>query len=156
MTKAFVSAVRLLARREHGAHELAQKLLQKKHPENEVQAAVNECQRLDLQSDVRFVGSLCRTRIRQGHGPVRIRQDLQQVRVDPELIHQVLDDERDNWVSYAREVWMKKYGAQTEESFAATQKQKQFLFYRGFSAETINEMFRGLLKEIPIKILTET
>lgn len=142
MTKAFVSAVRLLARREHGAHELAQKLLQKKHPELEVQHAIEECQRLDLQSDVRFVESLCRTRIRQGHGPARIRQDLQNVRIDRDLIEQILNEERDNWVSYALDVWMKKYSEQDEHSFEATQKQKQFLLYRGFSVDTINKVFK--------------
>ena len=147
MTKAFVSAVRLLARREHGAHELAQKLLQKKHPELEIQDALNECQRLGLQSDARFVESLCRTRIRQGHGPARIRQDLQQVQIDRDLIEQVLDEERDTWVSYARDVWMKKYSEQEEPSFAAKQKQKQFLLYRGFSVDTINRVFREIKHE---------
>lgn len=144
MTKAFVSAVRLLARREHGAHELAQKLLQKKHPELEVYEAIAECQRLDLQSDRRFVESLCRTRIRQGHGPARIRQDLQNVRIDRDLIDQVLNEERDNWVSYAKDVWVKKYGAYDDTAFAAIQKQKQFLLYRGFSVDTINLVFRDI------------
>lgn len=144
MTKAFVSAVRLLARREHGAHELTQKLLQKKHSELEIQEAIDECQRLGLQSDVRFVESLCRTRIRQGHGPARIRQDLQNVRIDRDLINHILDDERENWVSYAREVWAKKFGEQDDHSFAATQKQKQFLLYRGFSVDTINMVFKDM------------
>lgn len=143
MTKAFVSAVRLLARREHGAHELAQKLL-KKYPHDEVQHAMDECQRLDLQSDARFVESLCRTRVRQGHGPARIRQDLQNVRIDRDLIDRILYEERDNWVSYARDVWMKKYGGHDDPSFTATQKQKQFLLYRGFSVDTINMVFKSI------------
>lgn len=142
MTKAFVSAVRLLARREHGAHELAQKLLQKKHPESEVQDAIEACQRLGLQSDERFVESLCRARIRQGHGPARIRQDLKNVRIDRDLIEQALATESDNWMSHARDVWLKKYGGQEDHSFAAIQKQKQFLLYRGFSVDTINLVFR--------------
>lgn len=144
MTKAFVNAVRLLARREHGAYELAQKLAQKKHSELEIQDAIEECQRLGLQSDARFVDSLCRTRIRQGHGPARIRQDLQHVRIDRDLIENILDAEHDNWVSYARDVWMKKYSQQDEYSFADIQKQKQFLLYRGFSSSTINAFFKEM------------
>lgn len=144
MTKAFVGAVRLLARREHGAHELVQKLLQKKHPEPEIHEALAECQRLGLQSDTRFVESLCRTRIRQGYGPARIRQDLQTVRIDRDLVEQILNEERDNWVSHARDVWIKKYGEHDDHSFAATQKQKQFLLYRGFSVDTINSVFREI------------
>ncbi len=144
MTKAFAGAVRLLARREHGARELAKKLAQKKHPDLEIQDAIAECQRLGLQSDERFVGSFCRTRIRQGHGPARIRQDLQQVGIDRDCIEHALGLERDNWVSYARDVWMKKYGEHDDHSFAATQKQKQFLLYRGFSVDTINLFFREM------------
>lgn len=142
MTKAFVSAVRLLARREHGAYELIQKLSQKKHPESEIQDAIAECQRLGLQSDERFSESLCRMRIRQGHGPARIKHDLQNVRIDRDLIERVLSDEQDNWVSHAKDVWVKKYSEQDDQSFAATQKQKQFLLYRGFSVDTINLVFR--------------
>ncbi len=144
MTKSFESAVRLLARREHGAYELTQKLLQKKFPAVEVQDAISQCLRLGLQSDERFVESLCRARIRQGHGPARIRQDLQQVRIDRDLIEQALDAERENWATYARDVWVKKYGAQEDHSFAEIQKQKQFLLYRGFSVDTINLVFRAL------------
>ena len=142
MTKAFSGAVRLLARREHGAHELAKKLLQKKHPEPDIQNAISECQRLGLQSDERFVESLTRARIRQGYGPARIRQDLQNVRIDRELIDRMLNDERDNWASYARDVWMKKYGEFADDTFTAIQKQKQFLLYRGFSVDTINLVFK--------------
>lgn len=145
MTKTFVSAVRLLTRREHGAHELAQKLLQKKHPEVEIQDAISECQRLGFQSDRRFVESLCRTRIRQGYGPARIRQDLQNVRIDRDLMEQALDAEHDNWLQYARDAWMKKYGHQEESSFLAIQKQKQFLLYRGFSMDTINRVFKDMV-----------
>ena len=142
MTKAFVGAVRLLARREHGAHELAQKLAKKNHPELEIQEAIAECQRLELQSDVRFVENLCRARIRQGYGPAKIRHDLQTVRIERDLIEHALREEHDSWVVYARDAWMKKYGEQDDDSFAATQKQKQFLLYRGFSVDTINLVFR--------------
>lgn len=141
MSKAFEGAVRLLARREHGAHELAQKLIQKKHLEPDVTNAILECQRLGLQSDTRYVESLCRTRIRQGYGPLRIRQDLKQVKIDRDLINTVLEQEQGNWVSYAQDVWIKKYKEQGDDSFAAIQKQKQFLLYRGFSMDTIGELY---------------
>ena len=142
MTKAFEGAVRLLARREHGAHELVQKLSQKKHLVHDIQEAIAECQRLGLQSDARFVESLCRTRIRQGYGPSKIRQDLKNVKIDRELIDDALRLEQENWVSYAIDVWTKKYKEQDDTSFAAIQKQKQFLLYRGFSMDTIGEVFK--------------
>jgi len=76
MTKAFDSALRLLTRREHGAIELNDKLIQKGFDSAEVKDAIDACQRLGLQSDERFVENYSRSRIRQGYGPLKISQEL--------------------------------------------------------------------------------
>ena len=145
MSEAFNCAVRLLARREHGAYELAQKLARKGHVEPDIQDAVDTCQRLGLQNDVRFVESLSRTRERQGYGPQRIVNDLQQVRIDKDLIDVFLDQEKHNWLTYALDVYKKKYHLDANQSYAMVQKQKQFLLYRGFSMDTIHQVFKELL-----------
>ena len=134
--------MRLLARREHGAHELANKLAMKGYLDIEIQDALSECQRLGLQSDSRFVDNVCRTRIRQGYGPIRIRQELQNLHIDSELIDAVLQQEQDNWLDYAVSVWKKKYKEQGELSYTTLQKQKQFLLYRGFSSDIITMVFK--------------
>lgn len=144
MSKAFSGAVRLLSRREHGAHELCQKLLQKGHLECDIEVALEECQRLGLQSDDRFVENVCRARVRQGYGPIRIRQELKQLQIDSELIERVLPQAQDQWLSYAVEAWQKKYKKQGECSYTDIQKQKQFLLYRGFSNETIHRLFKEM------------
>lgn len=148
MSNAFACAVRLLTRREHGAYELTNKLLKKGYPANEAQDAVLECQRLDLQNDDRFVDNICRARIRQGYGPLRIRRELQDLQIDAELITNTLRQEQDNWLSYALEVWKKKYKEQGELSYSATQKQKQFLLYRGFSTDTIAMLFKVIIANV--------
>ncbi|CDZ78544.1 Regulatory protein RecX [Legionella massiliensis] len=137
MTKAFDSALRLLARREHGARELADKLVLKGFATSEVSEAIAECQRLGLQSDERFVDSLCRARIRQGSGPIKISQELQSKHIDRALIAQALEQEQDNWVTYALAVWQKKYKNQDDVPFDELQKRQRFLLYRGFSTEII-------------------
>lgn len=137
MTKALDSALRLLARREHGAMELCDKLKQKGFSITEAQEALNECQRLGLQSDSRFVEVYSRSRIRQGYGPLKIAQDLKTKGIDSDLIHSELAQERDNWVSYAMEVWQKKCKGQMDLSFSELQKQQRFLLYRGFGMDTI-------------------
>lgn len=142
MSKTYVAAVRLLARREHGAHELYQKLTQKGHPEIDIQEALAECQRLGLQSDARFVDTICRARIRQGYGPLKIRLELQNKQLDRDLINQALDQDAEHWLMHAKDVRLKKYKEQDDCSFEAIQKQKQFLLYRGFSTDTINMVFR--------------
>lgn len=141
MSNVFECAVRLLARREHGAFELTHKLAQRGFSETEIQGALAECQRLDLQSDDRFIENLTRTRIRQGYGPVRIRRELQHLQVETDRIEVALRQEQDNWLSYAKGVWKKKYKEETAQSYAALQKQKQFLLYRGFSTDTITMVF---------------
>ena len=147
MSDALVGAVRLLARREHGAHELATKLAQKGHVEMDIQEALVECKRLGLQSDDRFVECLCRARIRQGYGPLRIRRELQSLQVDAAIIDVALREEQDNWLSYAIGVWKKKYKEQDDISFIDVQKQKQFLLYRGFSTDTIAMVFNNKDRE---------
>ncbi len=144
MSEALVGAVRLLSRREHGAHELHHKLAKKGHIDSEIQAALEECQRLGLQSDSRFVENVCRTRIRQGYGPVRIRQELKQLKIDSELIDTALSQGPDEWLSHALQVWQKKYKEPREDAHAKQQQQKQFLLYRGFSTEIINSLFKNL------------
>lgn len=145
MSNAFDHALRFLARREHGAYELAQKLEHKGYDTNEIQDALAQCQRLGLQSDMRFAENLCRTRVRQGYGSQKIARDLQQVRIDKAIINEVLSQEASHWLSYARDVIHKKYGQALSQSYAVTQKQKQFLLYRGFSMDIIHQLFREFL-----------
>lgn len=141
MNKALNCAVGLLSRREHSAFELLHKLMQKGFDEVEANDALVECQRLGFQSDVRFAESLCRTRIQQGHGPMRIERDLRQVQIKSDLIEDIL--EQYNWVELAQKVWLKKY-KQYDETYAIVQKQKQFLLYRGFPMDIIASVFKEI------------
>jgi regulatory protein len=136
--------VRLLARREHGASELANKLHQKGFSVADAEAALLECQRLGLQSDARFVESLCNQRVRQGYGPVKIRQGLMHLKIDRTLIDEVLQKEHDHWLDYAVGVWQKKYKVAHKLTLAEIQKQKQFLLYRGFASDTIAMVFKDI------------
>ncbi|MCX7117937.1 MAG: regulatory protein RecX [Legionellales bacterium] len=140
-TDATNCAISLLTRREHGAVELVRKLEIKGYPLEEAKDALKTCLRLGFQSDERFVGQLCRARIRQGYGPIRIREELLHLKVDVVLITTALELESDHWLERAREIRAKKYKTSSESSFKALQKQKQFLYYRGFSAETIAQVF---------------
>lgn len=137
MSKAYVCAVRLLARREHGAQELSEKLAQKGHEPDEITKIIAECQRLGLQSDSRFAESLCRRRIQQGYGSHRIRQELKEKHIEEYLIAKALEPYQDSWIEYAQEVWGKKFKHLEDNSFESQQKQKKFLQYRGFSHDII-------------------
>ena len=145
MNEAMACAVRLLTRREHSAYELTNKLVKKGFSNQEATEAVLECKRLGLQSEARFVESVCRARINQGYGPIRIHQELQQFQIDNELIDEALRQEQDNWLSYAIKAWKKKYKHQDNVTYPAVQKQKHFLLYRGFSIDTITMVFKDII-----------
>lgn len=145
MTKAFDCALRLLTRREHGAQELADKLVQKGYSQTEVDEAVAKCQNLDLQSDVRFVEAVCRVRIRQGCGPLKILQELQAKQIARELIDNALDQEKDNWLDYAQAVWDKKYKKNYPTSYVELQKGQRFLLYRGFPTDIIAKVVKEIV-----------
>ncbi len=147
MHKAYSRAVALLARREHGAQELAQKLRLKGYAAADVMAALAECQRLDLQSDARFVENIVRARIRQGYGPERIRQELKSKQIEGQLIATVLAAEQEHWLECALQVWQKKYKQIGGYTYSEIQKQKQFLLYRGFTVDTINLVFEYITNE---------
>ncbi|KTD41637.1 recombination regulator RecX [Legionella parisiensis] len=146
MTKAFDCAVRLLSRREHSKVELYDKLKQKGYNSIEIKDALEECQRLDLQNDYRFVEIYSRSRIRQGYGPLKISQELGSKGINKELIHQFLHQEEYNWLTYALDVWQKKCKGQCDLSFEELQKQQRFLLYRGFGMDTIAQVKKELEK----------
>lgn len=143
MNNAFTYVTGLLAKREYGEHELAEKLMHKGYAEAEIQDAILECKRLGLQSDVRFAESLCRTRIRQGYGPLRIRQELRSKQVDFECIEDALQHEKVDWFMQATQVKNKKYSDQGTITFNHLQKQKRFLLYRGFPQDIIAQVFKN-------------
>ncbi|ASQ45354.1 recombination regulator RecX [Legionella clemsonensis] len=148
MADAFECAVRLLARREHGACELAGKLAQKGFGQVEIDEAITKCQRLGLQSDRRFVEALSAVRIRQGCGPLKILQELQAKHIARELIDEILSQEQDNWLDYAQAVWDKKFKKQPKLSYIELQKAQRFLLYRGFPTDIIAKV----VKEIGIDV----
>ncbi|ARB91712.1 recombination regulator RecX [Legionella longbeachae] len=144
MTKAFDSAVRLLTRREHSALELYNKLKQKGYSSIEIKEALDTCQRMNLQNDGRFVEVYSHLRIRQGYGPLKISQELSSKGIDKGLIHQFLQQEQDNWLHYALNVWQKKSKGQLNFSFDEVQKQLRFLLYRGFSMDVVAQVKKEL------------
>lgn len=145
MTKALDSALRLLSRREHSVSELYNKLEHKGYPQGDIQEALDHCQGLGLQSDHRFAEICCRARVRQGYGPLRIRQELKNKGISEDLIQSVLQQENGNWAQYAFLVWQKKFKDIGHTSFEDRQKQQRFLLYRGFDTESITQLFKEMI-----------
>lgn len=132
-----MSAMNLLALREHSAKELRTKLLQKYGDEELVTQVVADLTARNLQSDDRFAEQFVIMRMRQGKGPVRIAHELQERGVASDLIKRTLAEVDENWINLAREVRVKRFGQAFPETSQAKMKQMRFLQYRGFSMEQI-------------------
>lgn len=149
MNDAWSSAVYLLSRREHGEQELLDKLIAKGYASVEAEAALAKCKNLQLQSDARFAETLCRARIRQGYGPLRIRQELVSKGVDRQWIEAALEAVETDWLTHGMAVWRKKNNMNKQTpDFAALQKMQRFLLYKGFPAGLVAEIARMCKEEL--------
>lgn len=133
----------LLARREHSSLELQQKLIRKDHDTNDVLVVIERLKEQGFQSDERYAESCFRSRAKKGYGPNFIRQYLQQRGISDSLAYDIEKNSDIDWLCCIRKVWEKKYlGA--PQDIKSTAKQKQFLYYRGFDAELISQLFNDI------------
>lgn len=136
------TAMNLLARREHSASELLQKLKQRDHDHNDILAAIDELQADNLQSDSRFTESFINQRVNAGFGPVKIRHELRQKGVAEELAESFLEPFDGQWQDRMVQQRVRKFGEEIPSDYALKMKQARFLQNRGFSPESVMRLFR--------------
>ncbi|PKY11179.1 recombinase RecX [Acidithiobacillus marinus] len=131
-------ALRLLARREYSRKELQDKLLQAGFAVAQVETLLEHLQASGYQNDQRYAEMLTRTRLRQGHGPLRLRQDLHRAGVEIEAgagEEQALD-----WQAQARATYRKRFGDSVPEDARDYARRARFLAGRGFLPEQIRRV----------------
>ncbi len=136
------AAMDLLARREHSASELLQKLKQRDHNHDDILTVIEELQADNLQSDARFAESFINQRVNAGFGPVKIRHEMRQKGVAEELVESCLDDFESGWHERMVAQRTRKYGAEIPVDYTLKMKQARFLQNRGFSPESVMRLFR--------------
>jgi regulatory protein len=139
------SALNLLASREHTKLELQRKLIAKGFAANEIATVVQELEKQGLQSDKRFVESYVAMRLRRGFGSIRIKAELCERGVDPELIEQFLSGYKSIWVELAQSVRSKKFGCEIPTSMSEQAKQMRYLYYKGFDADLVRKILNSKL-----------
>ena len=102
MTQLSAAAIKLLARREHSAFELRQKLLARKRDdeavtEDAVDALILELQQQGLQSDARYAETYVRQRSQRGYGPQRIDNELRERGVSASIRRECIDAMAEEW-----------------------------------------------------------
>lgn len=144
-TAARRAAMNLLARREHGFHELLDKLAERL-PEIEPEichAAVSRLRDQGLQSDSRFVENFVRYRAARGVGPLKIKAELLPRRLDNALVRAALYNEAQDWDGRCREVLHKRFGSAPVTSAPERARQQRFLLQRGFTQDQIRHALRA-------------
>lgn len=131
-------ALGYLARREHSRFELARKLAQAGFDEADVAPLLDEFERRNWLSDVRFAESWVADH-RAKAGSVKLAFDLRQRGVADAVIAAVLGEQRESELERAREVWMKKFGSPPADA-AEKARQMRFLQSRGFVPDVIRRI----------------
>lgn len=130
-------ALGLLVRREHSRLELARKLVARGVAADEAQSAVQHMVREGWQDDRRFAEMLVRSRAGQGHGPLRIRAELQTHGLDAELIAGAMEEHGLDWAESARRQVERRFGLEALQSLEQRRKAAELLARRGFDRASI-------------------
>jgi len=132
-------AMRWLARREYGVHELGERLRAKGHPDAGVADVLDELVERGLVSDRRFAESLVRSRVERGYGPVKIAHELRAKGVDDALVDEVLGDDEERWIERLRTLWQKRFGHPPAD-YQEWARQARRLQSRGFTAGQVRRV----------------
>ena len=141
-----LAAMDLLARREHGSHELLVKIRKRFRNracnDEDVQDVLGALTEEDLLSDERFALSTVRQLVSRGYGPRRLQETFRQQGIDGYLSDALATafDAPIDWYAEAASVYQKKYhGDAIVGDWDARQRERakrmRFLQYRGFDAE---------------------
>ena len=130
-------AMDFLARREYGKGELIARLESAGYDAELAYAEVRRLTEEGLQSDARFAESFVQSRINQGKGPVRIRQEIRDRGVQEAVVDDAFEEADPDWYRLACEVRQRKFGADLPRDFKEKARQMRFLQYRGFESAHI-------------------
>ncbi len=138
-----------LARREHSRGELRRKLQRYLTEEagdpQDLERVLDQLTAQGMLSDMRFVQSRLRVRAPR-YGVARIKQELQQHGLAPELVHQATQALMGSEFERAWQIWQRKFGVVPTDP-AQRAKQARFLAARGFGSEVVLKVLRQAQRE---------
>lgn len=137
------TAIRLLARREHGRRELADKLGRKQPGADpgDVEQVLDALAAEGLQSDARFAESFARQRAGKRYGPVRIRAELRQRGIGDAEVEAAMASLEVDFFELAAAVYAQRYGrAGAPGDRKERARRHQALLRRGFGHDHLREI----------------
>ncbi len=138
LAELWARAMNALARREHSACEIRNKL-RPRASSDLIDELIDALLKDDLLSDERFAQMLCRSRYNKGVGPVRIEHELKQHQILAEWSELAMEEYEDMWVGQLQALNIRKYGEAPPEDYKAWAKRARFFQGRGFTSEQIRQ-----------------
>lgn len=132
--------MRLLARREHAARELTDKLERRGFDTDAIEAVIERLAAEGWQSDQRFTEQFVRERVDKGEGPLKIRSALSERGVDSATADSVLAEFDGEWLERAQAVCNRRFGQEPPVSWHERARRARYLQQRGFSAEIVGKV----------------
>lgn len=130
--------MRLLARREHSQSELLRKLSQKGFEAQLISQVVVQLQEAGYQSEQRYAAMWIKERTTKLYGPNKIKSELAQHRIDSDTVSGAVNELEIDWFELCERALVKKFGEDRDSDWSAMQKQKRYLWQRGFTEEQIS------------------
>lgn len=140
-------ALNLLARREHSALELRDKLARRGVDAELIGRLLAELAAAGLQSDARFAEAYANARADKGYGPLRLRAELAQRGVAERIISATLDEFDELWPQALARLARKRFGLDPGAGGPVPERHEQarqtrFLRQRGFTLAQISALYR--------------
>jgi len=144
LNHAHAYAVKLLARRDYSSVDLKKKLQERGYTEHAFEVVVDDMVWNNQLNDERYGQNVVAYRARRGHGPARIRNQLQKSGISRESIDEaVKGEEAPDFLALARSVRTRKFGPEIPKDRKERARQARFLQYRGFSTDHIRAVLEG-------------
>ena len=144
---AHAAAVALLARRDFSTSDIERRLTERGFTREAIAPALTELRSTNALNDARYGQNLVARRTRRGRGPVRIRNELREAGVAPELAEAAITGEDGpDFARLAREARARKFGPKVPKDWKEKARQARFLQYRGFSTDHIRAALDGDLE----------
>lgn len=135
-----LAAMNLLARREHSAEELRQKLSNKSPQADLVNQVITGLIEDGLQSDERFTEAFTKMRIRQGKGSAVVCFELKQKGISQQLINKFVKNSDGQWQESLAQLIDRRFAGQIAQDPREKAKQLRFLQSRGFTSDQIRQV----------------
>jgi regulatory protein len=142
-----LAALKLQNRRDHGARELAERLVARGFNRPAAETAVEGLRKERLVDDGRFAEHLVVYHASRGRGPVGIAHRLREAGVAAGTIAAALDTGSPDWRRRCAEVRRKRFGAKPPATWAEKGRQARFLTQRGFSADQVRAAVGNVIDE---------